>query len=192
MRQIQEGSGLTLEAMESKCGMKLSKNELWRLANGLPIEAAGVAVLDNLAAILDLPEPLLYEFLIPTSPGAVAVRKHEALKFVRGGLTYLLPKRKLMLSDITIERVVIPAKHAQKQDVQHPSYEFLMPISGTVNLVIAGVRSELSVGEYAHYLSSRPHRIDNTSDSDSEVFFIRFYGAAHAYNCSLTESPLLS
>jgi len=172
--------GLSLNALAERANIagykEYERSDFARLHNG---EArVRHEELPDLAAIYGVKPMLLYNFLFPVFPYAIAIHGQADMRKVEldlpNGVTYMVPCRCLAFSGITMALVILEQNAATPEN-HHPAYEFLQPLDGQVEVDFdRTVRGPISKGEYCIFDSSKTHSVRNSGHVQAKVLAIRF------------------
>jgi quercetin dioxygenase-like cupin family protein len=172
--------GLSLNTLAEKAHIagykEYERSDFARLHNG---EArVKREELPTLAGIYGVRPMLLYNFLFPVFPYAIAIHGQADMRSVEldlpNGVTYMVPCRCLAFSGVTIALVILEQDAATPEN-RHPAYEFLQPLEGEVQVEFDRVvRGPIREGEYCVFDSSKMHRVRNSGCTQAKVLAIRF------------------
>ena len=165
LRSLRRTRGVTLTELAAQTGLvpsTISRIERGRtrptLEQLLPLARAYAVPLDELVSAPPTGDPRVH--LRP-------VRKH-GLTFVPLGMpTGGLQAYKVLYPPVS--QLPPPQFHS------HPGREWFYVLSGTVQLVLSGTRTELAAGEAADFSTDEPHWIGNARD-DMPAETIALYG----------------
>jgi quercetin dioxygenase-like cupin family protein len=138
----------------------------------------------KLARVFEMAPILLYDFVSPALPNAVVIREAGDWSQVPGeyyansrGVAYFQPKRRLVNADTSIMLVELDPE-AETASHHHPGLEFVVPLSGSVDVKFGDAKVHLSVQEglsYIHFVSNTGHCIANAGEETAKLLVIRLY-----------------
>ena len=162
---------LTLEQVASRTGLTrswLSKVENFRVTPSLP-------ALGQIAEALGVTVSLLVDGL-DRKPSLVLVRKHErqiverdrdTSNIIYESLAYRRANRAMDPFLLTV-----PAGGQPREALPHEGEEFLIVISGQVDLQYGAEVHSLGEGDCLYFNASTPHRLDNPYESTAQVLCV--------------------
>jgi quercetin dioxygenase-like cupin family protein len=168
-------------------GLNCDKNRIIHTQQGQgPVKRSQLIAL---ATLYDIYPVTLYDYLNPVYGTAIQVSNPEQPsgvedwdsvpdEFVKTrGVKYMVPKRRLAYSDMSISIVQISPGSATIGN-KHPGHELLLPISGNVQIEIGDRSYELRYDShlYGHFCSGESHRVKNVDSTEAKMLVIRFYG----------------
>ena len=171
IRSARLGKGYTLDRLSELSGLAkglLSKVENFRVTPSLPTlaklcEALGIR-LSELVDGLD------------ERPRLSIVRRKERRKIERdpeqsdvaySSLAHRRPNRNMDPLEL-----LVPAHGGRKQALAHEGEEFLLVLSGRVDLEFEGERHAMEAGDSAYFDAESPHRILNPLGEDARVLCV--------------------
>lgn len=182
IRSVMAMRSMTSHDVVSKltaAGRTLTKKEAWSILSGHEIRGIGFQDINSLADAIEVPSVLLAPFMFPAVPGCAVVRIPDDLIPVRsppdvdGKVNYWMPRRTLAGSQMTICVLVLGEREASPWN-DHPGSELAFPLCGRISVELGSHdKHVVSPYEYAHFHSSRPHRITNVSKGEAKVLVVR-------------------
>jgi transcriptional regulator with XRE-family HTH domain len=174
MREIRKSKGLTLERLGKMA--EISRGMLSRLENNQC--APPIATLSKIAQALEVPIGVFFEEQEPPAEQRVAVtRRDQRVQAVRHGtqigFTYWAFNKARDLHLIEAFTIRHPAvKKKPKRLFDHPGEEFLMVLSGSIELVIGSETIQMDPGDAVHFDPTLPHRVQNLGKTQAECLVV--------------------
>ncbi len=175
IRTLRLDQRLTLEQVASRTGLTrswLSKVENFRVTPSLP-------ALGQIAEALGVTVSQLVEGL-DRKPNLIVTRKHERRIVERdrdtSNIVYesLAHGRANRAMDPFL--LTVPAGGQRREALPHEGEEFLIVLSGRVNLQYGDDLHVLAEGDCLYFDASTPHRLDNPYETQSQVLCVFLSG----------------
>ena len=175
-----------LSELEAKSGTRYEALEPWLLSLETGEARAPRSIIEHLRLLYNIDDVLLYEFLFPAVPGAIVFRENDQEDQIDighitpapppPGVSYLIPRRSLAHSEITMSRLVLGPSMATRWS-KHAGYDILVPLHGEGRvefLVNEDESTSVSAknGEIAEYNGRTTHRVLNPSSAESATLFL--------------------
>ncbi len=178
IRKLRLDRRLTLEQVSSQTGLTrswLSKVENFRVTPSL-------SALGQIAAALGIPISQLVDGL-DAKPRMVMIRKQDRLPVERDGdrsnIRYesLAHKRANRAMDPFL--LTVQAGDISREPLSHEGEEFLMVLSGRINLQFGDEQFELETGDCLYFDGSTRHGLVNPYDTPAEVLCVFYARQLH-------------
>ncbi len=173
IQQIRKNKGLTLAQLADKTG--LSKGLLSRVENNQV--SPPIATLSKISQGLDVPISIFFNEDDSEKDRYSITRSTKRRKITRSGskigfVYYALTQFK---SRHAIDPFIVHYPVIKKEPTvlfDHPGEEFLLVLSGSMQLVYGSEKLPLETGDAIHFDSSVPHRGQNVGTKESECLVI--------------------
>ena len=138
----------------------------------------------ELSQVLRIPRVILDDVFVPGFRHCVVVNRDDGwvepppYADVMPSAEYRVPCRKLSHSDIDVNRLLLTeGGHSPEND--HPGFELLICVSGSVRLLIKIDETEhqdleIQEGSFVHYESRHRHSVHHVKGTPAEAYVIRF------------------